>query len=212
MAIIPVYNQTGKKTSETKASDAVFGVKASVPVIHQVVQAILAGRRTAIAHTKTRGEVRGGGKKPWKQKGTGRARHGSTRSPIWVGGGVTFGPRSERNFTLRINKKMKKLAMCMVLSDKLASGKLMAMDALTISTPKTKELSKLIQAWPEKGDLLLVIDAKNENIETAAKNLDNVWVTRPEALSLMDVLKSRRVVVLSGAVSKLESMFGKNAK
>ena len=116
---IKVYTQDGKETKELALNPAVFGVAVKESVVHQVMVAQMANSRVAIAHTKTRAEVRGGGRKPWKQKGTGRARHGSTRSPIWVGGGVTFGPRSDRNFSQKVNKKMKTKALFMCLSDKV---------------------------------------------------------------------------------------------
>lgn len=207
MATIQLYSQDGKKKSDLKVSDKVFGLVPNAALVHQAVRTQQANRRVAIAHTKMRGEVSGGGKKPWKQKGTGRARVGSTRSPIWIGGGITFGPRSDRNFTLRFPKKAKKRAMCMALSAKLVEGKLFALDQLDLPEVKTKTLATVAKTLPASGELLLVIDKKSPNIELAAKNLESVWVSRPEALNIEDILKYRRVVMLEGAIAKIEELF-----
>lgn len=211
MANIQLYSQDGKAKQSIEVSDAIFNVPVKVPLLHQAVRTAQANRRVPLAHTKTRGEVSGGGKKPWKQKGTGRARHGSIRSPLWVGGGVTFGPTPDRNFSLRFSKRSKKLAMRMALSSKVSDGSLFAIDALTIAEPKTKLLSSLVKTWPAKGEILLVVDAKNENVEVAAKNIPSVWVARAEAISVEDVLKARRVAVLEGALPKLEKLFAPRA-
>ncbi|MFH0928554.1 MAG: 50S ribosomal protein L4 [bacterium] len=209
MAQIHVYNQKGEKQSDLTLNDKIFGVSENQGLLHQAVRTQLANRRVAIAHTKTRGEVAGTGKKPWKQKGTGRARHGSVRSPIWVGGGVTFGPTSAQNFSLKMPKKARKQALCMALSAKLSEDKLFALDKLELTAPKTKEFAQILKSLPGKGELLLVIDAKNENVEQAAKNLESVWVARPEALNIVDIIKFRRMAVLVGAVSKIEKLFSK---
>ncbi|HRY63376.1 MAG TPA: 50S ribosomal protein L4 [Patescibacteria group bacterium] len=140
----PLYNQSGEVVKEIKLNPAIFDVKINQPVIHQVAVAQMANARVAIAHTKTKGEVRGGGKKPWKQKGTGRARHGSTRSPLWKGGGVTFGPRNTRNFSQKVNKKMKKIALFSCLTDKAQSQALVLVDKFELPVVKTKEFAKII--------------------------------------------------------------------
>ena len=139
-----VHNQIGEVVKEVKLNPTVFEVKINEPLIHQVAVAQLANARVAIAHTKNKGEVRGGGKKPWRQKGTGRARHGSIRSPLWKGGGVTFGPRNTRNFSQKINKKMKKAALFSCLSDKAKQKTLMLLDKLELTETKTKEFAKII--------------------------------------------------------------------
>lgn len=207
MATISLYDQDGKKKSDLPVSDQVFGLPLEKTLIYEAVRAQQANARTAIAHTKTRGEVRGGGKKPWKQKHTGRARHGSIRSPIWVGGGVTFGPRSNRNFSLKINRQAKKRAMCVALSSRLVDGKLFAIDKLDLSQPKTKDLAKILSSMPASGEMLLVLDRKNDNVEQAAKNIKTVWVARPEAISVVDVMKYRRIIIVEGALSKMEKIF-----
>lgn len=144
MLKIAVYNQKGEQIGDQKLNEAIFGIKINPAVVHQAVIAQLANVRKVLAHTKTRGEVRGGGKKPWRQKGTGRARHGSIRSPIWIGGGVTFGPRKERNYKLKINKKVKQKSIFMALSDKVANSKFILLDVLELPAAKTKEMAKLI--------------------------------------------------------------------
>ncbi|MDD5071998.1 MAG: 50S ribosomal protein L4 [Patescibacteria group bacterium] len=141
---INIYNQKAEVVGEMDLSDKVFGVPANKGLVHQAVVAQMANNRQVLAHTKDRSEVRGGGRKPWRQKGTGRARAGSSRSPIWTGGGVTFGPRKDRNFSKNINKKMRKKAILMVLSDKVANGNFLVMDKLEIDEYKTKVFNKII--------------------------------------------------------------------
>jgi large subunit ribosomal protein L4 len=161
MEKLPVYNLKAEKTKEAELNPAVFGVKVKESLVHQVMVAQMANSRVAIAHTKTKGEVRGGGKKPWKQKGTGRARHGSSRSPIWVGGGITFGPRSNRNFSLKINKKMKTKALFMCLSDKLNEKLLVIIDKLSLTDGKTKEIVGVVKSF--RDILTLKEKAKKKN-------------------------------------------------
>lgn len=147
---IKVYNQNAEAAGEIELSPKVFGMKVNNDLVHQAVVAQMANERQVIAHTKDRSEVRGGGKKPWRQKGTGRARHGSSRSPIWIGGGVTFGPRNDRNFKKRINKKMKQNAMLMVLSDKAAGNNFIILDKLEATEYKTKIFNKIISGFEGK--------------------------------------------------------------
>ncbi|MEA3463515.1 MAG: 50S ribosomal protein L4 [Patescibacteria group bacterium] len=142
---INIYNQKAEKVGDIKLSDNVFGVKANEPLAHQAMVAQMSNKRQVLAHTKDRSEVRGGGRKPWRQKGTGRARAGSTRSPIWKGGGVTFGPRKDRNFTKNINKKMKQNAMLMVLSDRVKSRNFVVLDKLEVEGFKTSVFNKMIE-------------------------------------------------------------------
>src|SRR3989344_5330800 len=155
--IAKIYNMSGQEIGEQVLPAIIFGVKVKPELVQQVVVAQQANARAAIAHTKGRGEVRGGGRKPWKQKGTGRARHGSIRSPLWVGGGVTFGPTNQRNFTLGLNKKMKKKALAMVLSDKAAHERLILINTLAVPEGKTKNLQKGLTALPSKGRKVLIV-------------------------------------------------------
>src|SRR3989338_8555313 len=133
-----VYNQKGEAVGKIKIPESIFGVRWNSDLVHQVVTSMLSSKRKGTAHAKTRGEVRGGGKKPWKQKGTGRARHGSSRSPIWVGGGVTHGPRNEKNYFRKVNKKMKTKALLTVLSRKFRDGEVAFVDEISLKEPKTK--------------------------------------------------------------------------
>lgn len=214
MAKIKVYNLEGKEIETLELSDAVFGVESKADVLHQVMVGYLANRRGPYAHTKTRGEVRGGGKKPWKQKGTGRARAGSSRSPIWVGGGITFGPRNERNYQIKINKKIKTAAMRMALSDKVKNGALIAVEKLDIGEPKTKIIlgavknlfSKIGKEFKGRG---IVISDKNNNVKRAAGNLKEFKNISSMDLNIIDVMNSDYLVLEKSALQALESRLNK---
>lgn len=205
---VQVYNQEGKSTSEMELSDAIFKVEPKASVLHQVYHAILANARIPWADTQGRGEVRGGGKKPWKQKGTGRARHGSTRSPIWKGGGVTFGPKSVRTFKQKVNKKMNRKAVAMCLSDKLAQGKLIVLDSFEMSG-KTKDFSKMRTALPGSGkQTLFLTPEKDENMVRAGKNIQKCSVVRAIDVNVVDLLNSQYVVVNKNSIGVLEKRLG----
>jgi large subunit ribosomal protein L4 len=207
-----VYNLEGNIVGEKDLRDDVFAVKPDTALIHEVVIGIAASARKPYASTKTRGEVRGGGKKPWKQKGTGRARHGSSRSPIWVGGGITFGPRSERDYGVKINKKTRQLAFRMALSDKAADGRLILVDALAAKEGKTKALAAAIGKLPTKGRKLAIITAgRDEMLSRAARNLADTRLTGAGSIGLMDVLGSDTLIMASAAAEKFESIYGKKA-
>ncbi len=207
MPNVSVYNQDGKVTGEMELSAARFGVKARPSVVHLAVVAQQANARHAKAHTKTRGEVSGGGKKPWKQKGTGRARAGSSRSPIWVGGGITFGPRSNRNFALKINKKTKQKALFMALSDKVASGNLIVLEAFEPKAPKTKEMAGLISRLPVKRSALYVIAKSNPSLVRMARNLQKVHVVTSNSLNVVDVLHAGSLVFEKSAIPAFEQVY-----
>ena len=147
---VKVYNQKGEETGEEKLSDKVFGIKVNETLVHQAMVAQMSNERQVLAHTKDRSEVRGGGRKPHPQKGTGRARAGSTRSPIWKGGGVTFGPRSERNYKKNLNKKMRQKALFMVLSDKVENKNLLLLDKLEVKEYKSKNADEMINKLESK--------------------------------------------------------------
>ena len=168
MKKVSVYNSEAKKIKDVELNPEIFGIEVKESVVHQVAVAQMANSRDAIAHTKTRGEVRGGGKKPWRQKGTGRARHGSSRSPLWIGGGVTFGPRSDRNFSQKVNKKMKIKALFMCLSDKVAESNLFLLDKMSLSEGKTRELVKVINQFKN----ILSLEQKNKKTKKQ-KNTDD---------------------------------------
>jgi len=199
-----VYNSLGEMVEEKELDAKFFGVKVKPEVVQQVVEIQMANSRTVLAHTKGRAEVRGGGKKPWKQKGTGRARHGSSRSPIWVGGGVTFGPTKERNFEKSLNKKVKKLALQMVLADKLNHDRLILIKDLALTEGKTKLLASIIKKLPVTGkSTLIALDVKDEKIFLAARNLAKVNINGVANLNIVDVLKNEYFLLPVSAVEKL---------
>src|SRR3989338_4243847 len=212
MPNVPVYNQDGKVTGEMELSAARFGVKARPSVVHLAVVAQQANARHAKAHTKTRGEGSGGGKKPWKQKGTGRARAGSTRSPIWKGGGVAFGPSKERNYEKKINKKMKKQALFSALSRKLKDGEVKIIDSFVLTAPKTKECAVILKnltggavvSKSKKPVSTLIVAAKeNKEIKRASRNINKNSVIYSETLGLAPCLASNFIFFEKNAVAQL---------
>ena len=204
-----VYNMEGNIVGELALPAAVFGRTVVPSLMHAVVVAARANARVAIAHTKFRGEVRGGGKKPWKQKGTGRARHGSTRSPIWIGGGVVGGPRSDRNFSVKVNRKVKQAALAMALSDKAKHDHVVVIDALTVSEPKTKHVAGMLKKLPHSKKNLLVLGGTNPTVLRAARNLPNLTTITVESLSLMDVMNHGTVLMPRETVTALGARYAK---
>ena len=195
-----VLDGSGKATGNVDLREDLFGGEVNVPVMHQVVTAQRAAARSGTASTKTRAEVRGGGTKPWRQKGTGRARHGSIRSPIWVGGGVVFGPRRDRNFILRVNKKMKKLALRSALADKAAAGKVWVLDEF--NDQKTKAAAACLAAAEIDGRVLLVLqpeDNSSKNVDRAFRNLSSAAFSLVGSLSTYDVLVADHLVFTRAA-------------
>jgi large subunit ribosomal protein L4 len=178
-------------------------------LIEQAIVTHLANRREAIAHTKTKGEVRGGGKKPWKQKGTGRARHGSIRSPQWKGGGVIFGPRKNRNFTLKMNVSAKRKALLMALSDKALSEAIKVVDKIDYTAPKTKDFAALLKKLSATKKSLVVVPTTNMTIVKSARNIPNTTVIRADSLNTYDVVNARQIVVLQPALEIIRSTYVK---
>jgi large subunit ribosomal protein L4 len=207
MPKVSLYNIEGKASGDVELNAAHFGVKVNTGLVHEAVVAQLANARHPISHTKTRGEVRGGGKKPWKQKGTGRARHGSIRSPIWVGGGITFGPRSIRNFSVKINRKAKRKAFFMALSDKVANDRVIVIDAFKPKTSKTKELAALVSNLPVHRTALYVIPSSRPELVRMARNLKNVFVVTANSLSVVDVLRFGTIIFEKEAIPAFESLY-----
>ncbi|MFZ6014875.1 MAG: 50S ribosomal protein L4 [Patescibacteria group bacterium] len=207
MPSVKIFNVKGENIGSADLSDAHFGVKAKSTLIHQVVVAQQAAKRSASAHTKNRGEVAGGGKKPWKQKGTGRARHGSTRSPIWVGGGITFGPRNERNYVVKINRKVKKQVLFMVLSDRVKHEKLFLVDNLPTETPKTNILAGWMKKLPVSRKVMIVISESNPLLVRMAKNIPNVQVVTVNALHVADMVKYTTIIFEQAAIPAFESLY-----
>ncbi|MEI6835639.1 MAG: 50S ribosomal protein L4 [Candidatus Falkowbacteria bacterium] len=210
---IKVYNQTAELVHDLELSDKVFGVKSNAELLHQAVVTQMGNERQVLADTKDRSEVRGGGKKPWKQKGTGRARVGSSRSPIWTGGGVTFGPTSDRNFSKKINKKMKQKAILMALSDKLASGTLVVLDSLNLEEFKTKKFNEILTAVENKilnsdrRNILVINDTKDDKVKYSARNLKGTEIINLENINIVELLKYKNLLLTETAVKTLEERY-----
>lgn len=207
MPKVPLYNQQGEQVGDIELADSVFAVQVNEAVMHQAVVAYLANQRTATAKTKTRGEVRGGGRKPWRQKGTGRARHGSIRSPIWRGGGTVFGPDGRENYKQTLPKKMKRLAIKSALTAKLNAGSLIVLDALRIDAPKTKEMVKILENLKTGRKVLLVLEGIQENVIKSARNIPGVKTTHAGQLNVYDILNTDNLVITRDAVAQVEEVF-----
>ena len=204
---VDVYNQQNKKVGETELSNRVFAVKWNPALVHQVLKAQLSRNHAHSAHAQGRGEVRGGGKKPWKQKGTGRARHGSTRSPIWKGGGVTFGPNKERNFAEKINKKMRRLAIFSVLSRKIKDGEFKVIENLGAGLKKTSEWNKALKGITGLKSKNLIIPAAKNNIHRMVSNIKSVDAITPQSLNVYDLLKAKNIILDKNAISEIEKHY-----
>jgi large subunit ribosomal protein L4 len=204
-----LYNQAADIIGDVELDAKVFGLKPTSGLIEQAIVTHLANRREAIAHTKTKGEVRGGGKKPWKQKGTGRARHGSIRSPQWKGGGVIFGPRKNRNFTLKMNVSAKRKALLMALSDKALSEAIKVVDKIDYTAPKTKDFAALLKKLSATKKSLVVVPTTNMTIVKSARNIPNTTVIRADSLNTYDVVNARQIVVLQPALEIIRSTYVK---
>lgn len=202
-----IYDQKGKVSGKIDLPKEIFGLSWNADIVHQVVVSMTANARNNTAHTKTRGEVSGGGKKPWQQKGTGRARHGSNRSPIWIGGGTTFGPRNDKDYTKKINKKMRSKALFTVLSKKLKDGEVIFVDNLKLKEPKTKLAAEVISALSKektfsylarnnrKNGLLAVIGEDAKNITKSFRNLESLDICLTKNLNPVDVLNKKYLII-----------------
>lgn len=203
-----VYNQTGKETGKISLPNNIFGLPFNADLVHQVAVAMQANKRRNVAHTKDRGEVRGGGKKPWQQKGTGRARHGSIRSPLWVGGGATHGPSKDKVFSRKINKRMNAKALFSVLSKKFKDNEILFIDNLALKERKTKEAKILINnfasiagyeklATKKSNAFHLAIPKKDSTIERSFANLSQITVGEIRNLNLLDILNNKYLVIIN---------------
>jgi large subunit ribosomal protein L4 len=201
---VNVLTPSGERSGEIVLDDAIFAAKVNVPLMHQVVVAQLAAARAGTHSTKTRGEVRGGGAKPWRQKGTGRARHGSTREPQWKGGGIVFGPRS-RDHSLDVPKKMKALALRSAVSARAGEGRLVVIDGLSFEKPKTKEAVAALKNWNVEGKVLVVLMSDDVNVAFAFRNLTSVHVIEEHQLNVYDVLNADWLVFVRSALEAFQS-------
>ena len=206
MPNVSIFDMTGKKVGTQELAESVFGIEPNMSVMHLMVVNYLANQRQGTQSTLTRSEVSGGGKKPWRQKGTGRARQGSTRSPQWYHGGIAHGPKP-RSYSFTVNKKVRRLAMKSALSAKVADNELIVLDSLTLDAIKTKEMVKVVNALETGKKVLFVLPEKNDIIYRSARNIAGVKTTLVGTLNVYDILNCDTVVVLKDAVSKIEEVY-----
>lgn len=207
-----VYNEKGQEAGAVELPENVFGVAWNADMVHQVVTSLMTNTRTPVAHTKNRGDVRGGGKKPWQQKGLGRARHGSIRSPIWVGGGVTHGPRNEKNFDRKVSKKMKAKAICAVLSRKFKDGEILFVNSINITEPKTRQAKVVMDSLAtikgferlktkKANAASIVLPQKDANLEKSFRNFGKFSVGEVRNLNILDLLNFKYLIITNPADS-----------
>ena len=208
MKTIDVLNQTGTKVEELELNKEVFGVEPNASVVYDAVQVYMSNCRQATAKTKKRDEVSGGGRKPWRQKGTGRARQGSTRSPQWRGGGVVFGPTGEQNYSLKQNRKEARLALKSVLSEKVAAQNLILVNEIKYEKPQTKQIVEMLKTLNVKNKTLFVVSEDSVNYETllSMSNLQNVMVLFTDEINVYDVVNSDSIVMTVDAVKTIEEV------
>jgi large subunit ribosomal protein L4 len=203
-----IYNQSGKKLEESiNLPKEIFDVKMNSDLVHQVAVAQMANRRRIIAKTKNRSEVSGGGRKPWRQKGTGRARHGSIRSPIWRHGGVTFGPQTDVVFKKDISKKMRRKALFMVLTSKAKKERLIILDNLKIESPKTKLMVDILEKLPAKGSRLVILPKKDEVIIKATRNISKTKSELAQNLNVLDLLSFNYLILPKDSIKAIKETF-----
>jgi large subunit ribosomal protein L4 len=206
---ISVYNIEGKKVEDIDLSDSVFGISKNDDLVHQVAVSLSANKRESIAHTKTRGERAGSGRKPWKQKGTGRARVGSVRSPIWKKGGIVFGPRSERNYKKKINSKMNIKAILSVLSGKAKDKEIYVVDKMELPEKKTKEMAKVVKNLKISGKTLLVFGKKEKDAMLASRNLKDAQNISSDQLNVLDMLSNKNMLISKESIKQIEKKYSK---
>jgi len=206
MPQIPLYDRTGKSVGKVDLADALFAAPVNAAVLHQVVTAQLAGRRTGTHDTKTRGEVRGGGKKPYRQKGTGRARQGTRTAPHYRGGGAVFGPHP-RSYEQRLPRKMKRLALRGALTAKLGDEAIKVIDAFALDAIKTRDLAAVLGALEARGRILVVAPGRDERLELSARNLPTVEIILADSLNVVDLLKADIVLIEQPALARMEEVY-----
>ncbi len=206
MPTVPVLNVSGEKVSEIELKDSVFGIEINTHVMHAVVKNYLANQRQGTQAAKTRSEVRGGGRKPWRQKGTGRARHGSSRSPIWVGGGVIFAPKP-RDYSYKLPKKVRRLAMKSALSSKVQDEQIIVLENLQMERPKTKEMTNILKNLKVDGKALIVMEQVDQSVIRSARNIQGVETALVNTLNVYDILKYDHFIITRNAVEKVEEVY-----
>ena len=206
MPKIDVYDIQGKKVSDVELKDEIFGIEPNEAVVHSVLVNFLANQRQGTQNTKTRAEVRGGGRKPWRQKGTGRARQGSIRAPQWIKGGIALGPKP-RSYKYRVNKKEKRLAIKSCLSSKVLEKELVVVDSLPLKEIKTKEMVNALNNLKVEGKTLILLPEKNETVQKSARNIEGVKTTLVNTINVYDLLKYKNLVITLDTVKKLEEVY-----
>ena len=206
MSKLSVLDMAGKKVSDIELNDSIFSIEPNMSAMHLVVVGYLANQRQGTQSTKTRSEVSGGGKKPWRQKGTGRARQGSTRSPQWYHGGIALGPQP-RTYGFSINKKVRRLAMKSALSSKVAAEEMIVLDSIKLDAIKTKEMAKMFSAIEADKKVLVVLPENNEVIYKSIRNIEGAKVSTVNTLNVYDILNCNKIVVLKDAVTKIEEVY-----
>ena len=206
MPKIDVYNIEGKKVSNIELADSVFGIEPNEKIVHSVLVNYMANQRQGTSNTKTRAEVAGGGRKPWKQKGTGRARQGSIRAPQWFKGGIALGPKP-RDYSYRVNKKERRLAIRSVLSSKVLENNLVVVDAMNFDAIKTKNMVSALNNLKVEGKTLIVLPEKNENVQKSARNIEGVKTSLVNTINVYDLLKYNKLVLTVDAVKSLEEVY-----
>jgi len=212
MPKIKLHNTEGKEVKEVSLSDAVFGLPKNDELVHQVFVSLDANRRQVLAHTKNRGERAGSGIKPWRQKGTGRARVGSVRTPTWRGGGIAFGPTKDRNFKKKINKKMNIKAITTVLSGKLRDGELIVLDKLQLKEKKTKDMAKVLENLKIKGRVLVGFSPSERDLRIASRNIQKAENILVEKLNVLDMLNNKNLILSQESIKYLEGKYSSGAK
>ena len=206
MPKVDVYNMQGKKVSDVELSEVVFGIEPNEAIVHSVLVNYLANQRQGTQSTKTRAEVRGGGRKPWRQKGTGRARQGSTRAPQWIKGGIALGPKP-RSYKYTVNKKERRLAIKSILSSKVLENNLVVVDKMDVKEIKTKTMVAALDSLKVTGKTLIMLPEKNENVQKSARNIEGVKTTLVNTINVYDLLKYNKLVVTLDTVKKLEEVY-----
>lgn len=206
MPKIDVYNMQGKKVSDVELNEAVFGIEPNEAIVHSVLVNYLANQRQGTQNTKTRAEVRGGGRKPWRQKGTGRARQGSIRAPQWIKGGIALGPKP-RSYKYTVNKKERRLAIKSILSSKVLENNLVVVDKMDVKEIKTKTMVAALDSLKVTGKTLIMLPERNENVQKSARNIEGVKTTLVNTINVYDLLKYNKLVVTLDTVKKLEEVY-----
>ena len=206
MPKVALYNIGGQQVGDIELNDSIFGVNVNVEAMHQVVKMLLANRRQGTQSALTRAEVRGGGIKPWRQKGTGRARHGSIRSPQWTHGGIVFAPKP-RSYRYTLPKKIRRIAMKSALSSKVNDNNIIVLDELNFDAPKTKQVVTMLQNLNVDSKTLIVLSEKNESVEKSARNIPNVKTSLVNTLNVYDILNYDKFIITKSAVEKVEEVY-----